>query len=192
MAYIPEILTVPQGGTGLGSLTPYSVLCGGTSSTGALQQVSGLGTSGQLLISNGAGALPTWQGVTPTAFTPVLNFGGATTGITYTTQIGEYVQIGNVIVFKIRIVLSSKGSASGSATITGLPVTSSNDGTYAIVNYVATGTTTFPASCTMCYGSIAPSSSTITLLGLGTSATGNLADTNYSNTSDLRLTGFYY
>lgn len=53
---------VPQfGGTGLASLTAYSVLCGGTTGTGNLQQVSGLGTSGQVLTSNGAGALPTWQ-----------------------------------------------------------------------------------------------------------------------------------
>lgn len=53
--------TVPDGGTGLTSLTPYAVLTGGTTSTSAMQQVSGLGTSGQVLTSNGAGALPTWQ-----------------------------------------------------------------------------------------------------------------------------------
>ena len=52
---------VPSGGTGVSSATAYSVLCGGTTSTGAFQSVSGLGTSGQILTSNGAGALPTWQ-----------------------------------------------------------------------------------------------------------------------------------
>lgn len=54
-------LTVANGGTGLTTTTAYSVLCGGTTSTGALQSVSGVGTSGQVLTSNGAGALPTWQ-----------------------------------------------------------------------------------------------------------------------------------
>lgn len=56
-------LTVADGGTGRSSTTAYSVLCGGTTSTGALQSVSGVGTSGQILTSNGASALPTWQSV---------------------------------------------------------------------------------------------------------------------------------
>lgn len=54
-------VTVPQGGSGLTSLTAYSLVAGGTTSTGNLQQISGLGTSGQVLTSNGSGALPTWQ-----------------------------------------------------------------------------------------------------------------------------------
>lgn len=54
-------VTVPYGGTGLTSATAYAVLCGGTTSTGAFQSVSGLGTAGQVLKSNGAGALPSWQ-----------------------------------------------------------------------------------------------------------------------------------
>lgn len=55
------VLTVPQGGTGDASVTAYAVLCGGTTSTAAVQSVSGVGTSGQLLTSNGASSLPTWQ-----------------------------------------------------------------------------------------------------------------------------------
>lgn len=56
---------VADGGTGRSSFTPYAVICGGTTSTGQLQNVSGTGSSGQVLTSNGALALPTWQ--TPTA-----------------------------------------------------------------------------------------------------------------------------
>lgn len=52
---------VAGGGTGTTSFTAYSVITGGTTSTGALQNVSGVGTSGQVLTSNGAGTLPTWQ-----------------------------------------------------------------------------------------------------------------------------------
>jgi hypothetical protein len=54
-------VTVPYGGSGKSSFTAYSVICGGTTSAGNLQNVSGVGTSGQLLTSNGPGALPTWQ-----------------------------------------------------------------------------------------------------------------------------------
>lgn len=52
---------VPNGGSGLTSLTAYALMTGGTTSTGNMQQVSGVGTSGQVLTSNGAGILPTWQ-----------------------------------------------------------------------------------------------------------------------------------
>ena len=54
-------LPVANGGTGDTSLTAYAVLAGGTTSTGALQQISGVGTTGQVLTSNGASTLPTWQ-----------------------------------------------------------------------------------------------------------------------------------
>ena len=54
-------VTVPNGGTGAVSFGAYEVLCGGTTSTGALQAVSGVGSSGQVLTSAGASALPAWQ-----------------------------------------------------------------------------------------------------------------------------------
>lgn len=53
-------LAVADGGTGASSFTEYSVVVGGTTSTGPLQNVVGLGTSGQVLTSAGAGAIPTW------------------------------------------------------------------------------------------------------------------------------------
>jgi len=54
-------LPVANGGTGLSTTTAYGLIAAGTTSTGNFQQVSGTGNSGQLLTSNGAGALPTWQ-----------------------------------------------------------------------------------------------------------------------------------
>ena len=49
------------GGTGKQSFTTYAIITGGTTSTGALQSIASVGTSGQVLTSNGAGALPTFQ-----------------------------------------------------------------------------------------------------------------------------------
>lgn len=54
-------VAVADGGTGVSSFTAYAVICGGTTSTGALQSIASVGTSGQVLTSNGAGALPTMQ-----------------------------------------------------------------------------------------------------------------------------------
>jgi hypothetical protein len=54
-------IAVDSGGTGRGTATAFSVICGGTTATGAHQSVATLGSSGEVLTSNGAGALPTWQ-----------------------------------------------------------------------------------------------------------------------------------
>lgn len=81
-ADITGTLTVSNGGTGVGSTTAYAVLCGGTTSTGALQSIASVGTAGQILMSNGAGALPTMQS-TSFSITYVIDGGGSTitTGI---------------------------------------------------------------------------------------------------------------
>jgi len=50
-----------HGGTGRSSHTAYAVICGGTTATAAQQSIASVGTSGQVLTSNGAGALPTFQ-----------------------------------------------------------------------------------------------------------------------------------
>ena len=49
------------GGTGRSSHTAYAVICGGTTTTAAQQSIASVGTSGQILTSNGAAALPTFQ-----------------------------------------------------------------------------------------------------------------------------------
>lgn len=59
--YTTATVDVDDGGTGRTSATAYAVVCGGTTSTGALQSIASVGTSGQVLTSNGAGALPTFQ-----------------------------------------------------------------------------------------------------------------------------------
>jgi len=61
--HVSGTLPVANGGTGSTSFTAYGVLTGGTTSTGAVQSVAAIGTNGQVLTSNGAGALPTFQTV---------------------------------------------------------------------------------------------------------------------------------
>lgn len=54
-------IAVADGGTGRSSHTEYAVICGGTTTTAAQQSISSVGTTGQVLTSNGAAALPTFQ-----------------------------------------------------------------------------------------------------------------------------------
>lgn len=61
--------TVPTGGTGVTTTTPYSPVFTGTTATDNFKVDLGPGTSGQILTSAGAGAYPTW--VTPTVSTNI-------------------------------------------------------------------------------------------------------------------------
>lgn len=70
---------VADGGTGLSSATAYAVLCGGTTGTGAFQSIASVGSAGEVLTSNGAGALPTFQAAAA----------GAPAGATYITQTSD-------------------------------------------------------------------------------------------------------
>lgn len=87
---LTNALTVPNGGTGITSATAYALLTGGTTSTGAFQTVSGLGTSGQVLTSNGAGALPSWQTLTsPSQAGGALIVNTTTATVSYTVPSGS-------------------------------------------------------------------------------------------------------
>jgi hypothetical protein len=79
-------LTVAGGGTGVATLTAYAPIFGGTTGTGAVQSGS-VGTSGHVLTSNGAGALPTFQA--PTGGGGVAN--GAHTADTQARQSKKYL-----------------------------------------------------------------------------------------------------
>lgn len=79
-------ITVPSGGTGSGSHTAFALLAGGTTATGAIQSLAGLGTLGQVLKSAGAGALPAFgsQSIALQVFTSTgANTYTPTSGMTY-------------------------------------------------------------------------------------------------------------
>lgn len=56
-------------------------------------------------------------------FIPGLTFGGASTGITFSEQLGVFQKRGNWVYFTIQLTLTAVGSASGDALITNLPFT---------------------------------------------------------------------
>ena len=60
-----------------------------------------------------------------TAWTPQLKFGGGTTGITYFERSGYYSRIGNVTALTMLFTLTSKGTSTGAATVTGFPLSTS-------------------------------------------------------------------
>ena len=58
-----------------------------------------------------------------------VEFGGAASGVTINSgrNVGYYTKIGNVVHYSGYLQLSSKGSSTGGATITGLPFTVANN-----------------------------------------------------------------
>lgn len=119
-------LTVPDGGTGVSSFTAYAVICGGTTSTGALQSIAGVGTSGQVLTSNGAGALPTFQNASgggdlvKTCFASDFQVSGAT--VQYQTNDGDNVNVVKFANGSAQNALCSVKVPSGATSISSIKV----------------------------------------------------------------------
>ena len=145
-----------------------------------------------LTFDDGTNILATFED--NTTWTPVLNFGGATTGITYNIQNGTFSRIGNLVFVRFHINLSNSGSATGDATITGLPVTSASSITQGI-NCVVWGAITTDSTAFTSIGCTINSSTTILNLRQnprdGSSGIA-LDDANFNTNSVIIGQGFYF
>ncbi len=197
---------VAGGGTGRVTLTNHGVLVG--AGTSAITQLS-VGATGTVLIgSTGAdpvfSATPSVTSITFGAgtalsvyqegtFTPGFAFGGAAVGITYTVQQGNYTKIGNVVIINIRLAISSKGSSTGTATITGLPFTNGS-GILTGIPVNSFGGLTFTATYTNLSLSMDASANTATLLASSGAAGGtsiNVTDAMFANAVTMRVSASY-
>ena len=99
-------MVVAGGGTGITSATAYAVLCGGTTSTGALQSISGVGDVGQVLTSADASALPSFQDA-------AVSSGGSTIVTSYTTGSGNHVLDADTKMVSVYLFGGGAGGGSG-------------------------------------------------------------------------------
>lgn len=122
------------------------------------------------------------------AYVPTLQFGGATTGITYTQRVGYYTRVGNLVQFTIIIELSNKGSATGTAQIT-LPFTSAAN---VITGHcVSTYAANMSGLTSNIFGQVGNAESQVLLNDGGASGSAVLDDTNFANNSFIYLSGMY-
>jgi len=121
-------------------------------------------------------------------WTPVLNFGGATTGITYTIHQGTYTKVGRMVTIQCGIYLSSKGSATGGVTITGLPYTAIN-AAFGDNSFIVAGLGNF-SSITSCVIGYVGANSTTVYLNQQDGAT-QLTNSNFTNTTYFEFTAVY-
>lgn len=185
-------VTIAPDGTGVVSVTTAPIVPSGDradslgSATNSWDNVYCDGVS----FDDGTNVLATYEVGT---WTPVLAFGGGSTGITYSQQEGRYTRIGNVVFYFYQISLTSKGSSTGASTVSGLP-------------YTVGGSTADQTGGFGHWGSIDLDTSQTTIVHLaavgGTilyprecgdnTGVDSIADTQFANTSVITAQGFYY
>jgi hypothetical protein len=204
-------LTIPavvsSGGTGKTSQTAYSLVAGGTSTTGAFQAVGPNASTHAILVSAGSSALPAFTttgapyvtsisfdaGTTTLStyatgtFTPAISIGGATTGITYTTQTGTYWKIGKVCYLSLTILLSSKGALTGGVVITALPFTTASPSCF----FSIIGSNLTYSGIPYGYTNNADTTMPIYIMSTGASSVA-LSNTGLANTTQIQCSGFYF
>lgn len=138
------------------------------------------------------GTVTLTSGVGSTSWTPTLLFGGGNTGMTFTTQIGRYARVGNLVKFEATLVLSAKGSSTGLATITGLPIsTVSATGLVVPFPVILYSGSTITAG-NQVYATMTSNSATINLYNHApTAAVAGLTDANFGATTTLFVSGSY-
>lgn len=118
------------------------------------------------------------------AFTLDLTFGGGNTGLSFNTRSGAYTKIGRQVTCVLRFTLAAKGSSTGAAVITGLPFTAGAAASASVGFYDAfTG-------AGMMLGLLTTTSIALRFAAATTCTT--LADTHFTNTSEMFLTVSYY
>lgn len=126
-ATVPVI--VSYGGTGDASLTAYAVLCGGTTTTGVIQSIASVGTSEQVLLSNGAGALPSMQ-IKNSALAGTTTNDNATAG-----NMGEFISSSIATASSVALTTNTP------VNITSISLTAGDWIVYGQIAFTATSTT---------------------------------------------------
>lgn len=126
-----------------------------------------------------------------TSFTPALSFGGGSTGMTYSSQLGVWCREGNRVFGQVYIKLTAKGSSTGSATISlsGLPgilgsnanLGNSGRGSYVLNMASLNGPVT----------GLVGSGPVLNLYHTGATGISSLTDGHFTNTSEIGI-GFDY
>ena len=139
--------------------------------------------SGKISFDGGANYLANY---TEGTYTPVLSFGGASVGIVYATQRGNYTRIGRIVNFTMSISLTSKGTSVGNVAITLPPINA----------LVANAVTTAGGLSVTFTGYLIGSVNATTTIQINdqTPAGGSnsLTNTNFANNSIIFAAGFYF
>lgn len=122
-------------------------------------------------------------------FTPSVTFGGVSTGVTYSKQVGKYTKIGNRVDAALEIILTSKGTATGALNIAGLPFVV----TAALSPVAGVRCANLDSSfSTQPAGIFVSGQSSVNLAKIVAGVGASLTDTDITNTTIIRVSGTYF
>lgn len=168
--------TVAQGGTGVATLTAYAPVFGGTTGTGSVQSGTA-GTSGQVLTSNGAGVLPTFQAASGGALTSTqIGFGNGSNVLSgeaafiydtaTNTMIVEHAALGGSLSSGAwttgGIEISSASSTYTDTTSSGTVAATAARAFFGTPTLVASSVTTYTDSYSTLFGPVPTASTNVT------------------------------
>jgi len=137
-----------------------------------------------------ANSTPTPTGVG--VWTPAISFGGASVGVTYGFRAGNYQTVGNLVFFAFDLLLTSKGSSTGTLEISGLPFPINSAWPTGGQNASSIGLSNATYGSDYNVLSISAGTSFLTIIGITSGiATVVFDDTNSTNTTEFFGTGFY-
>lgn len=166
---------------GSGSITPVSE--GGTGVSTLTGLALGSGTSAFTGVTYGA----------VTAWTPTIAFGGASVGVTYTSNKGYYQQIGSMVFISCDVKLSAKGSSTGAATLGGLPIATGANGVVNSIPSIYLDTFTLTASYTQVGMTFNNASSSLNFIQVGAGQTPvQLTEGAFGDTTGFFFSGVYF
>jgi hypothetical protein len=127
-------------------------------------------------------------------WTPVLTFGGGSTGLTYNTNINKYTRVGNMVQVNCALVITAKGTSTGNISISGLPFTSaSSPANLSISSVRSSGFSSVPAGTNELFWKIPASGTALDLQNnVWAVGTGNMTDTYVTVGTVLVVNGIYY
>lgn len=122
------------------------------------------------------------------SWTPAISFGGGTTGITYSARQGFYLTYKSCYFVWGYFQLSSKGTSTGTLTISGFPITSVGDNTIGITRYYNITLTANYYQLTFCTNN---STTTGTIYENGNNNTAaQLTNSSFANNSQFFFNGW--
>jgi len=184
--------------TALTATSALTNLIGTSVGTSNAAAIDGAGTlTGNVIPFTSTGSIVTTTTQLPLEFgiaadwVPDLQINGSSTGITYTTQDGRYVKLGNMVFLWANILLSNKGASVGALTISNMPYAPVSDGArkaIAIAEYnqwTAVGYTQMDMT-------LNNGTTVANLRKCGSAvAIATVLDTEITNTFQIKFSGFY-
>jgi hypothetical protein len=160
------------------------------SSNGAASEKVRILASGGITFNGDTAAANALDDYEEGTWTMGVSFGGASVGVTYANNTGTYTKVGRKVTVNGYLGLTSKGSSTGGAAITGLPFTIPN----VLANYAAASVYLDKVTFANQYQAIGAINTTNVLLSEITEAgaVSSLNDGNFANNSEIIINFTYF